>query len=259
MSNVLLFLYSFLLVSGLMTIVWVMQLKNKNAGIVDVVWAISFMCSTILFSLLIDGYAFREYIVIGLVSCWCVRLGYHLFIRNWGEPEDARYASMREKWGAKANLNMFLFFQFQALASAILSFPFVLILRNPSYTFSGLEILGVLLFAIAIIGEAASDSQLKQFKRTAKKMDVCTVGLWNYSRHPNYFFEWLIWVSIFIIALPTPYGWVALYCPLLMWHFLNNVTGIAITELHMLQTRGNVYLNYQKATSAFIPWFKLKR
>jgi steroid 5-alpha reductase family enzyme len=99
---------------------------------------------------------------------------------------------------------------------------------------------------------------LQQYKKKAMKEGICDIGLWNYSRHPNYFFEWLVWVAIFLMALPVEFGWLAVYCPILMWHFLNNVTGVKITEEHMLNTRGEKYLKYQRSTSAFVPWFKLK-
>jgi steroid 5-alpha reductase family enzyme len=113
------------------------------------------------------------------------------------------------------------------------------------------------LWLIGIAGESVADYQLKQFKADpANKGKTCDAGLWNYSRHPNYFFEWLIWVSYFVFALGSPFGWVSLIAPLLMIYFLLKVTGIPATEEQALKTKGEAYRRYQQTTSAFIPWFK---
>lgn len=252
-----LFLLSFLTISVLMFGVWLLQLKNKNAGIVDIIWAISFMVSALVYTIFTDGYVVRQYLLIGLVSLWCLRLGIHLFVRNWGKEEDLRYTQLRKEWGPKANRNLFLFFEFQAITAAALSVPFIWILDNPSLEFSIIEWMGYAFILVGVIGETVADYQLKKFKKSAPKNGICNVGLWNYSRHPNYFFEWLVWVAIFLIAVPTPYGWIAIYCPLLMWHFLNNVTGVKATEEHMVKTRGEKFVEYQRRTSPFIPWFKI--
>lgn len=259
MNTLCLFLLSFLAISILMFGVWLLQLKNKNAGIVDIVWAISFMVAAFVYALFTDGYAVRQYIVLGLVSLWCLRLGIHLFVRNWGKEEDLRYTQLRKEWGTKANRNLFLFFEFQAITAAALSVPLIWILSNTSLEFSIVELIGFALILMATLGEAIADYQLQQYKKSGIKGGICNNGLWNYSRHPNYFFEWLVWVALFLIALPTDYGWIAIYCPVLMWHFLNNVTGVKITEEHMVKTRGEKFVEYQRTTSAFIPWFKLNK
>jgi steroid 5-alpha reductase family enzyme len=257
MITLYLFLLSFLAISLLMFGVWLLQLKNKNAGIVDIVWAISFLVAALVYSFFTDGYALRHYVLLACVSLWCLRLGFHLFVRNWGKEEDLRYTQLRKDWGTKANRNLFFFFEFQAFTAAALSIPLIWILNNPALEFSILELIGYGLIVVAVLGEALADYQLQHYKKTAPKAGICDVGLWNYSRHPNYFFEWLVWVAIFLIALPLDYGWISIYCPILMWHFLNNVTGVKLTEEHMVKTRGERYLNYQRSTSAFIPWFKL--
>ncbi|HSZ72623.1 MAG TPA: DUF1295 domain-containing protein [Cytophagaceae bacterium] len=254
-----LFLLSLMVISLMMFVVWLLQLKNKNAGIVDIVWAISFMVSAVVFSLFTNGFYIRQYIVVGLVSVWCLRLGVHLFVRNWGKQEDLRYMELRKKWGTQTNRNLFFFFEFQAITAAALSIPFIFILNNESREFSTVEIMGYELFLVGVIGEGIADYQLKHYKKTVPKGGICNWGLWNYSRHPNYFFEWLVWVAIFLIALSAPYGWISVYCPLLMWHFLNNVTGVKVTEEHMVKTRGETYIQYQATTSAFLPWFKLNK
>ena len=119
------------------------------------------------------------------------------------------------------------------------------------------EWVGIALWLFAVAGESLADYQLKQFKAdSANHGQVCQIGLWHYSRHPNYFFEWLIWVAWFIFALGSPYGWMAVVCPLLMLYFLFKVTGIPATEAQALRTRGEEYRRYQQTTSVFVPWFK---
>jgi steroid 5-alpha reductase family enzyme len=128
---------------------------------------------------------------------------------------------------------------------------------NPQPRLSPLEWAGLSLWVVALLGETAADAELKRFKADpANKGKTCRKGLWNYSRHPNYFFEWLIWVAFFLAALASPYGWISLLCPVLMFIFLFKVTGIPMTETQALKTRGKDYRDYQRTTSMFVPWFK---
>jgi steroid 5-alpha reductase family enzyme len=108
-----------------------------------------------------------------------------------------------------------------------------------------------------VIGEGVADEQLAAFKRDpANRGRVCQRGLWNFSRHPNYFFEWFVWVAWALYALASPFGWGALICPALMFFFLFRVTGIPATEAQSLRSRGEEYARYQRTTSSFVPWFK---
>jgi steroid 5-alpha reductase family enzyme len=105
-----------------------------------------------------------------------------------------------------------------------------------------------------------ADQQLKRFRQDpANKGKVCQTGLWNYSRHPNYFFEWLVWVAFFLAAAATPLGWLTVYCPALMLYFLFRVTGIPATEEQSIRTKGEAYREYQRTTSVFVPWKKSER
>ena len=148
-------------------------------------------------------------------------------------------------------------FLIAALFGLFLSLPFLLAALNPAPTLSAFEYAGIALWLIALAGEAVADAQLAAFKRDPTSHgQVCQRGLWNYSRHPNYFFEWLIWVAWALFALASPYGWIALLCPLLMFYFLFRVTGIPATEAQALRSKGDAYRRYQQTTSAFVPWFK---
>ncbi len=128
---------------------------------------------------------------------------------------------------------------------------------NPEPTLAPLEYAGTALWMVALAGEAVADAQLAAFKRDpASKGQVCQRGLWTYSRHPNYFFEWLIWVAWALFGMASPYGWISILCPLLMFYFLFRVTGIPATEAQSLRSKGEAYRRYQQTTSAFVPWFR---
>jgi steroid 5-alpha reductase family enzyme len=112
-------------------------------------------------------------------------------------------------------------------------------------------------FLAGLIGESAADWQLARFKATPGHAGrICQAGVWNYSRHPNYFFEWLVWCGFALVALAAPWGWLGLLSPALMLYTLLRVTGIPATEAAALARRGDAYREYQRTTSAFVPWFK---
>jgi len=128
---------------------------------------------------------------------------------------------------------------------------------NASPRISPFEWVGFILWAISVNGERVADSQLSNFKKNpANKGKVCSEGLWNYSRHPNYFFQWLMWMSYFIFALGSPYGYLAIISPAIILYLLLKVTGIPLTEEQSIRSKGDAFREYQKTTSAFIPWFK---
>lgn len=104
-----------------------------------------------------------------------------------------------------------------------------------------------------------SDEQLHGFKANPKnKGRTCNVGLWQYSRHPNYFFEWLVWVAFFVYALGSPWGWAAVISPVIMYVLMIYVSGVPLAEHQALESRGDDYRRYQQVTSMFFPWPKKK-
>jgi steroid 5-alpha reductase family enzyme len=157
-------------------------------------------------------------------------------------------------------LKFLLFFEFQAVLCVVLAVPFLLASENPTPAFSVFEYAAAALWFVAIAGEVTADMQLNAFKSNAENRGkTCRAGLWNYSRHPNYFFEWLIWVAFCLFAIDSRYGYLALVPPALMLYFLFRVTGIPATEAQALRTRGEDYKRYQETTSAFVPWFPRKK
>lgn len=241
-----------------MAILFFHSKKTKNAGIVDLGWAFGLAGLAVLDSILGGGFPLRCFLIACMMGLANGRLGLHLFQRYRHEfpTEDPRYHQLREHWGIKTNQNFFGLFQLQGLLVALLSVPAIVASVNPHPGITILEWLALGLWLIALLGETMADQQLQQFKANEKnKGKTCTAGLWNYSRHPNYFFEWLLWIAYTLFALSSPNGWLALFCPLVMLFFLLQVTGVTATEAQALRTRAD-YKAYQASTSAFMPWFK---
>lgn len=232
--------------------------RLDNYGIVDVAWSYAFGALALLYALLGAGWAPRRALIATLVIGWSVRLGTHLLIRVAGHHpvEDARYGQLRRDWAANFAPKMFGFFQLQAVSVVGLGAAFLIVCRNPAAALHPLEYAGAALWLVAVGGEAIADAQLAAFKRNpAHAGQVCATGLWRYSRHPNYFFEWLVWVAYFVIALASPWGWIAFIGPAGILWLLLRMTGIPATEEQNLRRRGDAYRRYQETTSAFVPWF----
>jgi steroid 5-alpha reductase family enzyme len=202
-------------------------------------------------SILSDGLPERRALVAMTSSLWSLRLSSHLFFdRVKGRPEDGRYASLRASWESNANRNFFFFFQAQGLLDLILasSYCAAAARRGP---LDWLDAVGVLLFLASLAGETVADRQLAAFRANpANKGAVCRMGLWSWSRHPNYFFEWLIWLSFAALAAGAWSAWIS---PALMLFFLLRVTGIPATEAQALKSRGEAYRRYQDEVSMFVP------
>lgn len=244
---------------GMMLIVWLVALRINNLGIVDIAWSIGFLPIAIFFAVMTHGELTRRWLIAGMAGLWSLRLATHVGIRviKHHPQEDVRYGKLRADWGAKLKQKTFWFFQFQAVILAALSTVFLVPCMNSKVEIVPLEWAGAALWLVAFAGESLSDHQLKKFKADSNNRGkICEAGLWNYSRHPNYFFEWLIWVGFFVFAWSSPGGCFTVLCPGLMLFFLLRVTGIPLTEELSLKSKGDAYREYQRTTSAFVPWFK---
>lgn len=245
----------------IMLAVWLWAVKIKNAGVVDIFWSFNFPVIALILLSVAEGYSNRKFLICGMILVWGIRLGSHLARRVLSHihEEEGRYKQLRKDWAPHSGRKFFWFFQMQGLSNVLLAIPFFIITMNPDPQISILEYIGASLWLIAVSGEAIADSQLDQFKKDpANKGKVCDVGLWHYSRHPNYFFEWMIWMAYFVFALASPYGYLAIISPVIILYLLLNVTGIPATEEQAVRSKGELYKEYQRSTSAFIPWFRKK-
>jgi steroid 5-alpha reductase family enzyme len=245
------------LVLAMMFALWLLHLGTNNASVVDPGWAFGVPLLAITYALMGSGFGWRRWLMAGMAAAWGIRLGVHLLVRIIGQPEEGRYQELRRQWKTNLAFKFLLFFEFQGLLDLVLSLPFLFAAVNPVRKLSPLEYVGIAIWLVAIAGEAVADAQLAAFKRDpASHGKVCQRGLWKYSRHPNYFFEWLVWIAWAVFAIASPYGWLAIICPVLMFYFLFRVTGIPATEAQALRSKGEAYRRYQKTTSAFVPWFR---
>ena len=244
-----------------MALAWLVQRKTGNSGWVDVSWSLGVGVVSFLFALLPmhSGWPhWRQLIMAILVLCWCLRLGLHIAQRTQVTVDDPRYRDLIEKWGKDAARRLFWFLQAQAAVGAILVLSIALAAHNFNPELRVADVLGVLILLGAIIGEATADRQLRQCKADpANRGQVCDVGLWRWSRHPNYFFEWVFWVGVAVIAVDLGAynlaGWLAIAAPACMYWVLVHASGIPPLEAHMIRSRGEKYREYQRRTPVFFP------
>ena len=200
------------IVLGMMFVLWLIHLLIHNAAIVDVGWAAGLGILGLFYAVVGPGYAARKWAMASMAGFWGLRLAAHLlFTRVIGQPEEGRYVQLRKEWKTNLPLRFLFFFEFQALLDVVLSLPFLLACLNTRAPLGVLEKLGAGIWLLAILGEAVADQQLNVFKKNpANKGKTFRAGLWRYSRHPNYFFEWLIWVGYAVFAIGSPWGWLGL-------------------------------------------------
>lgn len=235
---------------------WVVARTQRNAAWVDVGWSGALGLLAITYAALGDAPVVRRLLLALVVGLWSTRLVVHLVRdRIRAGIEEGRYQALRAWLGRHADVAFLGIFVAQAGLALLLSWPFALVAWNPGAALHPLEIAGALVAAGAWLGEAIADRQLARFKaRSDSAGRVCRDGLWGWSRHPNYFFEWLVWCGFALMATPAPQGWSAWASPLLMLVLVLFVTGIPPTERRSVASRGEAYRRYQHEVSAFVPW-----
>ncbi len=256
MNAGLLLLIGWLAMALVMVVVWFVQRRTGDAGVVDVAWTFGVGVLGATYAIFGgDAPWERRLLVAALIAVWALRLGGYVLWRVSTQPEDGRYVDLKRQWGEQAQARLFRFFQYQAVGAVLFAVPMFLAARNthPLGWFDGL---GLGIWLVAIVGEGIADRQLAAFRADpSNRGRVCREGIWRYSRHPNYFFEWLHWWAYVAFALGAPAGWVTILWPMLMLYFILRVTGIPPTEAQALRSRGEPYREYQRSTSPFFPWF----
>ena len=243
----------------LMACAWVVQQRTGNSGWVDTIWtfAVGLVgAGSALWPIAGAAPNARQWLVALLVAIWSLRLGLHIAVRTAGISDDPRYAAFAREWGLNAPRQMFIFLQNQALGSIPLVFAIFVAARFPDPALRWQDVAGALILFAGIAGEAVADWQLKRFRADpGNKGGVCDIGLWGWSRHPNYFFEWFSWLAYPVIGLSLDYPWglATLLAPAFMYWILVFVTGVPPLEEQMLRSRGERYRAYQSRTSKFFP------
>lgn len=236
-----------------MLIVWLLQYKTNNAGFVDVSWA---FCTAIIGIYFVymntDSFNIRNIIAAIMIGFWGFRLGFYLLKRVLTENEDRRYNYMKQYCGKYAQLVMFLFFQLQATWAVLFASTIFSVVNNQSIALNVVDYLAIVIWCISITGEYFADKQLHQFRKSNDRKEVCDIGLWRYSRHPNYFFEWLHWWAYILLSIGSSLWWLSWLIMLIVLIFLVKITGIPYTEKNAIRTKGSAYKKYQQTTSSFL-------
>jgi steroid 5-alpha reductase family enzyme len=255
-----LYLLAGLVTLGLMTALWLVSLLLKNSSIVDIFWGTGFVIlAWVYFVLSPDGFMTRKLLLAILVTLWGLRLSLYILYRNRGKPEDFRYQKWRRESGGRWWWKSFFqVFVLQGVLMWIISAP--LLAAQTSLLpgrLTALDILGAMLWAIGFSFETAGDLQLARFKANpVNKGKVMDRGVWQYTRHPNYFGDAAQWWGYFLIAAAAG-GWWTIFSPILMTIMLMRVSGVTLLE-KTLETRPG-YKEYIERTSAFIPWFPRRK
>ena len=237
-------------------VLWAIQQRTRDATSVDVAWAAAIGVLGLSWAATGDGAATQRWLAGALVGIWSGRLTWHLatdrLLRHKGE--DGRYRAMREHFGSRAGVHFFWFYQLQALVAFVFALPFAALSGHDGDMLPPVQWLGVAMFVAAQGMEGVADRQLAAHRADpAAAGTACRRGLWSYSRHPNYFFEWLSWCGIAAVAWPAA-GWLAALQPALMFVLVRFVSGVPFAEQQALRSRGDDYRRYQSETNAFVPW-----
>ena len=233
------------------------QIKRNN-GLVDIAWGLGFIVvAAVLFARRPALFPAKALIMIA-VLVWGLRLSTHIFRRNWGKPEDFRYARMRQRWGRAARVKSFFFiFMLQGLLMLVVSLPISTVFSSPARPLAALDIVGTIVFAFGFLFEVVGDAQLgAHVHNPANKGRLMTGGLWAYTRHPNYFGEATLWWGIGLIAVSGPNGWIALLGPLTITLLLRFVSGVPLLEKKYAGRPD--WEAYKARTPVFVPWFPKK-
>lgn len=236
---------------------WWLQKRTGQSGWVDTIWTFAVGAAGMAFALWpIGPWTPRQGLVAAFAALWSLRLGVHVAMRTARGGDDPRYAQLKKTWGQQAQFRMFVFLQVQALAGVILALAILVAARAPREGLDLQDAIGAIVLLTGVIGETVADRQLKRFAADpANRGKVCDVGLWRWSRHPNYFFEWVGWFAYPVVALSAGYaaGWLAWIGPAYIYYLLVRVSGIPPLEEHMMRTRPEAFADYRRRTNAFFP------
>ena len=240
-----------------MAVLWHRQLRTREADVVDLAWTLGLGGAAIMYAAAVPvGVGWRRWMVAAMAGAWSARLASYLVGRVRTPGEDGRYRDLRTKWARAAPVKFFIFFQAQAALVIVLSIHFLLAMRPADPSLRAADLVGLVIWVVSVVGESAADRQLHRFRTTpGNEGRVCRAGLWKYSRHPNYFFEWLHWLAYVPVAHGSAPLWAILFAPVLLLVSIRFVTGIPPIERRSVERRGEEYRRYQQTTSAFIPWF----
>jgi steroid 5-alpha reductase family enzyme len=250
--SVSLYLLGLVTTLGLATLTWVVSVLKRDVSIVDGAWALMLLAAATVYATGAELYTVRTTLILTLVVLWALRLSGHIIHRNWGEPEDRRYRDIRQKYEPYFTWkSLGLIFWFQAVLAWIISIPLWPALTVP-VDWGTFDLLAVTVWTVGMIFEGFGDWQLSRFKADPENQGkVMDRGLWQYTRHPNYFGECLIWWGFSLFAMPSG-AWWTIVGPLLLTYMLLKFSGVSLMEQTIVERRP-AYRAYITRTNAFIP------
>ncbi len=249
--------------SAIMAGGWLLQVRTRNSGWADALWSfevglVGMVLALMPWPVAPQAPVARRLLVALLVAIWSVRLGLNVMRRVRAKAEDPRYLTLREAWKGNYQQRLFWFLQVQALVAFALVVAVAAAAHNPAPSIRPLDIFAAFLFIAALYGENVADTQRKLFAVVkTNRSRICDVGLWGWSRNPDYFFQWLGWLACPVMALDFsgayPWGFLALVGPACHLAVLRYVTGVPPRETHMARRYGGNFLDYRERVSAFFP------
>lgn len=258
--------------------------KTETLSYVDIGWPWGLVCIGLVTLFLGEGYSWRVWGIGALYILMGLRMGIgaiQFWLKGYIQKELPRYRYQRIRWERKGKTNIQAAMQIDALVQGLanvsyLALPAFIIASNPNPNISVFEVVGLLLWIASFILESIADKQklgfLRRMKTEKLQNKVCEIGLWKYTRHPNYFAEWTIWNSLIIISIPS---WLALqssesliiwvllglallFVSIMMYNTLVYLTGAIPSEYYSLQKRPN-YKSYTKRVNMFFPGFRNRK
>ena len=245
---------------ALASVVYWIALRVSLMSVVDLIWTAGLGMASLAYLLASGLETTRAYAVALLLLLWSFRLSYYLLTdRVLKGEEDPRYANLASHWGKHSTRNFYFLFLIQVVFVALFLWPVSIAMSANADGWLWTDWLAVAIALVAFTGESIADRQLAAFRADASNRGaVCRSGLWRYSRHPNYFFEWLHWWAYVAFAWSSSSWWVVLLGPVAMYILLRYLTGIPHAERSSLKSRGEAYRNYQRTTNAFFLWIPHK-
>lgn len=247
------FIFAGLVIWAYMSVWFLVALVIKRNDVADIAWGLGFVVASITTLIKTGNHSFTAILATALVLIWGLRLSWHIGLRNIKKSEDYRYKAWRDSWGKWFVVRSYLqIFMLQGLLMLLIVSPVMLIY---TYSFHGifpLAITGTLIWIVGFLFESIGDKQLSKFISNPKnKGHIMKTGLWQYSRHPNYFGEVTQWWAIGVIALTFNYGWLGLIGPLVITFLIVKVSGIPLLEDRYKDNPE--YQEYRLRTSILIP------
>jgi steroid 5-alpha reductase family enzyme len=241
------------LLAGIMLVLWLVSLALRNASIVDIFWGFGFVIVVWVTFVAVGSAAPRSLLISVLTSLWGLRLAGYLAWRNCGKGEDYRYQAMRESYGSRFPLiSLFLVFWLQGLLMWLVAFP-IQAAHFGAVPLGWIDAVGASVWAVGWLFESVGDLQLARFKADpGNRGKVMDRGLWRYTRHPNYFGDFLVWWGLYSIAA-AGHAWWTIFSPVIMSILLIRVSGVTLLE-RSLKTKRPGYEDYIARTSPFFPW-----